>query len=133
MNPRNVAKCLVPPILLVGWRVIQSFQERDFGFSGDYSSWNEALQDSTNYDSKLILEKTKTALLKVKNGKVIYERDSVLLNEVQYAWPLLAGLMWIAIQITKKKFRYIAEFINSDHLHRTIKLEYRRPIIFSEN
>ncbi|MCX6690450.1 MAG: methyltransferase, TIGR04325 family, partial [Methanoregula sp.] len=26
------------------------------------------------------------------------ERDSVLLNEVQYAWPLLAGLMWVAAQ-----------------------------------
>ena len=27
-----------------------------------------------------------------------YERDSVLFDEIQYSWPILAGLMWIAAQ-----------------------------------
>ena len=36
------------------------------------------------------------SLLKVKNREAIYERDSVLFNEIQYSYPLLAGLMWIA-------------------------------------
>jgi putative methyltransferase (TIGR04325 family) len=98
MNPRNVAKLLLPPILLEEWRVIQSRQGKDFGLSGDYSSWNEALHASTGYDSELILEKTQISLLKVKNGEAIYERDSVLFNEIQYTWPLLAGLMWVAAQ-----------------------------------
>ena len=35
-------------------------------------------------------------MLKVKNGEAAYERDSVLFDGVQYAWPLLAGLMWAA-------------------------------------
>jgi putative methyltransferase (TIGR04325 family) len=35
-------------------------------------------------------------LLKVKSGEAVYERDSVLFDEIQYAWPVLAGLMWVA-------------------------------------
>ena len=51
---------------------------------------------STGYHSEIILEKTRAALLKVKNGEAAYERDSVLFDEIQYAWPMLAGLMWVA-------------------------------------
>ena len=32
--------------------------------------------------------------MKVKNGEAVYERDSVLFDEIEYAWPGLAGLMW---------------------------------------
>lgn len=67
-----------------------------YGLSGDYRSWDEAMAASTGYDSGIILEKTRTAILKVKNGEAAYERDSVLFDEIQYAWPLLAGLMWVA-------------------------------------
>lgn len=69
-----------------------------YGLSGDYHSWDEAMAASTGYDSECILEKTRTSLLKVKNGEAIYERDSVLFDEIQYSWPLLAGLMWVAAQ-----------------------------------
>lgn len=32
----------------------------------------------------------------MKRGEAAYERDGVLFDEVQYSWPLLSGLMWIA-------------------------------------
>lgn len=38
------------------------------------------------------------ALLKVKNGEAVYERDSVLFNTMQYNWALLAQLQKIAIE-----------------------------------
>jgi putative methyltransferase (TIGR04325 family) len=38
----------------------------------------------------------KEAALKVKNGEAAYERDSVLFDEIQYSWPLLAAFLWIA-------------------------------------
>lgn len=98
MNPRNVATLLIPPILLEWWKVIQSSQGRDLCISGDYISWNEAAAVSTGYNSDLILEKTKSSLLKVKKGEAVYERDSVLFNEIQYTWSVLAGLMWVAAQ-----------------------------------
>lgn len=66
------------------------------GFSGNYRTWDEARQSSSGYDSEAILEKVRDALLRVKNGEAVFERDSVLFDEVQYSWPLLAGLLWIA-------------------------------------
>lgn len=66
--------------------------------TGPYSSWELALKASIGYNSDIILEKTKNALLKVKTGEAIYERDSVLFDEIQYSWPLLTGLMWVAAQ-----------------------------------
>lgn len=77
-------------------KIFTQKEQQEIFLSGDYESWNEAVTASMGYDSDLILEKTKDALLKVKNGEAIYERDSVIFNEVQYAWPLLAGLMWVA-------------------------------------
>jgi putative methyltransferase (TIGR04325 family) len=69
-----------------------------YGLSGNYHNWDEAKSASTGYDNGIILEKTKTALFKVKKGDAAYERDSVLFDEIQYDWPVLAGLMWVAAQ-----------------------------------
>lgn len=98
MNPRDIIKLLLPPIVLKGLKNFQGRQDYDFGISGDYHSWHEALQASTGYDAEVILEKTRDALLKVKKGEAKYERDSVLFDEIQYSWPVLAGLMWVAAQ-----------------------------------
>ena len=61
-------------------------------YNGNYSSWQDALTNSTGYDSDLILEKVSSALLKVKSGEAVYERDSVLFNRIEHPFPLLAGL-----------------------------------------
>ncbi|GDY23840.1 methyltransferase, TIGR04325 family protein [Verrucomicrobiota bacterium] len=62
-------------------------------FVGSYPTWAAATQDATGYDAVIILEKTKAALLKVKNGEAVYERDSVLFDKIQHAFPVLAGLL----------------------------------------
>ncbi|HEY3308692.1 MAG TPA: methyltransferase, TIGR04325 family [Desulfuromonadaceae bacterium] len=66
------------------------------GYFGNYSGWDKACSASTGYDSDLILQRVRDSLIKVKNGEAVYERDSVLFDEIQYSWPLLAGLLWIA-------------------------------------
>ncbi|EOQ88355.1 methyltransferase, TIGR04325 family [Leptospira yanagawae serovar Saopaulo str. Sao Paulo = ATCC 700523] len=71
-------------------------------FRGNYSSWEDALKDAEGYDSPEILEKVKNALLKVKNGEAIYERDSYLFDRVEYSWPLLAVLLNTALQNQSK-------------------------------
>ena len=102
MKYREVIKLLTPPILIHGYRTLRSGgaknrpAQQGLHLAGDYLSWAEAMAASTGYDREIILEKTKAALLKVKNGEAVYERDSVLFDEIQYAWPLLAGLMWVA-------------------------------------
>jgi len=67
-----------------------------YGFFGEYTTWQEALGKSGNYDAPLILEKVKNSLIKVKAGEVAYERNSVTFDTIEYSWPLLAALLWIA-------------------------------------
>lgn len=85
----------IPPILC---RYYEKYKRKNadthrYGFFGNYSSWDEAYKGCTGYDSDIILEKTKNALLKVKRGESVYERDSVLFDKIHYSWPLLVGLL----------------------------------------
>jgi len=67
-----------------------------YGWRGNYKNWSEAKSRSTGYDQDLILEKVKASLLKVKNGEAICERDSVIFDKIEYSFPLLTSLLWIA-------------------------------------
>jgi putative methyltransferase (TIGR04325 family) len=78
--------------------LIRKLMPSRFGFRGDYPSWAEAQRVCSGYDAANILEKVKTSMLKVKSGEAVYERDSVLFDEIEYSWPLLAALMWVAAQ-----------------------------------
>ena len=89
------AKEWLPPILL---RRLRKIHFSGGGFGGPFGTWAEAVRISSGYDSREILDKVLAATLKVKNGDVAYERDSVLFDEIQYAWPVAAGLMWAAAQ-----------------------------------
>lgn len=92
---QKVIKEITPPILNSFYKRITS-KYRKYGWSGNYDTWEEALQHSEGYDSTVIVEKVKESLLKVKNGEALFERDSVLFDKIEYSWPLLAGLLWAA-------------------------------------
>lgn len=94
---KQILKDLLPPFLLKFYHFIKSKQEDLIRFEGFYPSWEEALKDSGGYDSDLILSKTKNALLKVKNGKAVYERDSVLFDKIEYSFPVLSVLLRTAL------------------------------------
>jgi putative methyltransferase (TIGR04325 family) len=83
-------KDLAPPLL------IKLVKGRKYGYFGNYQSWEVAKRETTGYDTGIILEKVKSSLLKVKQGEAVYERDSVLFDQIQYSFPLLAGLLRIA-------------------------------------
>jgi putative methyltransferase (TIGR04325 family) len=89
---KKVIKDFVPPVVA---RFITGFF---YGWHGNFSSWNEAVEKSGGYDSQIILEKVKISALKVKNGLAAYERDSLIFDHVEYSFSLLSGLMWIAAQ-----------------------------------
>jgi putative methyltransferase (TIGR04325 family) len=71
---------------------------KGYGWYGNFKSWEEARQHSIGYDAENILNQVRTAMLKVKNGEAIYERDSVLFDKIEYSWELLSAIMWIAAQ-----------------------------------
>ena len=72
-----------------------------YGWFGDYANWELAKAQTTGYDDGVILNKVKNALLKVKNGEAVYERDSVIFDEIQYSWGALAGLLYTASHTAK--------------------------------
>ena len=67
-------------------------------FSGRYDDWASASKSAIGYDDELILEKVKQATREVIAGRAAFERDSVLFNEVQHSFPLLAGLLRAAAE-----------------------------------
>jgi putative methyltransferase (TIGR04325 family) len=65
-----------------------------YGWSGNYSTWEEASSLCSGYNQDTIFQKVKDATLKVKNNEAVYERDSVIFDKVEYSYPLSAFLMW---------------------------------------
>lgn len=90
---KQFIKNLIPPVL---FNLIQNYRNRKYGWFGNYATWENAKKASSGYATDEILQKVRTSLLKVKNGEAVYERDSVLFNEIHYSWPLLSGLMLTA-------------------------------------
>lgn len=72
--------------------------QQQYGWFGNYPHWQAAKDDTVGYHSSNILEKTKDALLKIKNGQAVYERDSVLFDKKEYPFPLISSLLHIATQ-----------------------------------
>lgn len=71
--------------------------KNQYGWFGDYSSWTEVSEKTGGYDAGVILEKTKEALLKVKRGEAVYERDSVIFDKKEYPFPLITFLLHSAL------------------------------------
>lgn len=76
-------------------------KNQDYYF-GNFSSWDEAAKLCSGYASEVILGKVKNSLLKVKSGEAVYERDSVLFDEIHYSMPLLVSLLYLASQCEGK-------------------------------
>ena len=90
---KTLAYDWLPPAIL---RQIRRRRSADIRFEEEYATWKDATENCTGYDSEGILEKVLEATLKVKNGEAVYERDSVLFDHIEYSWPVLSGLMWVA-------------------------------------
>jgi len=65
-------------------------------WSGDFETWEEALSGCTGYDTNAVLSKVRDALLAVQAGHAAYERDSVLFENPDYVWPVVALLSQVA-------------------------------------
>ena len=93
---KKFIKLLTPPILL---STLNKIRNNKYGWKGNYKTWKEAQNLSTGYDDDKILQAVRASLLKVKTSEAVYERDSVIFDEIQYFWPLLAGLMFCSAKM----------------------------------
>jgi putative methyltransferase (TIGR04325 family) len=87
----NIIKQCLPPIVL---NVLKRFLSKNFFVN--YSSWELAEQMSEGYHSDNIIEKVRKSAKLVFNGEATYERDSVIFDIIEYSYPLLASLLFVA-------------------------------------
>ena len=95
MTVKTIAKQWIPPILKTQ---LNTLLKRNINYSGEFKGWLEASNCTLGYDSNLIFQQVKQATLKVKNGEALFERDSVVFDEIQYSFPVLAGLFRAAVE-----------------------------------
>jgi putative methyltransferase (TIGR04325 family) len=86
----DTIKKIAPPFL------VRKIGSLFYGWHGNYSDWATANKKCAGYNSNLILEKVLAASLQVRDGKAAYERDSVTFDKIEYSFPLLTELMFIA-------------------------------------
>ncbi len=92
---KEIARDWLPPALC---RWIRQRRDGGIHFEGEFASWEEASSYGTGYDAENILAKVLEATLKVKQGIVAFERDSVVFDKIEYNWPVMAGLLRAAAQ-----------------------------------
>lgn len=97
-NIRNFLKTLIPPFLTKLFRKAKPHHKANNIWQGNYNSWADAQKACTGYNQPLILEKTKTAILKVKNGEAAFERDTALFDKLEHNWPVLSILLKTAAE-----------------------------------
>ncbi len=96
---RNFFKSILPFFIT---NIINIILKRKIIFVGNYSSWQNALNDSRGYDDYKIFQKLKDSFKKVLYGKAKYERDSVLFYEEQINYPLIEIIERIKLKLKKK-------------------------------
>jgi len=103
---KKILKMLLPPIIV---DLFKSNKPSEYGFFTGYQSFAEAASHAGGYNSEEIFHKVKNALLKVKSGEAVFERDSVLFQDIIYSWPLLTGLLF-SVALNKRNALNILDF-----------------------
>ena len=66
------------------------------GTSGDYKTWADAARLCGEGEPPAYRAKAIEAAARVARGEAVGVRDGILQDEIEYSWPLLAGLMYVA-------------------------------------
>lgn len=83
----------IPKFILNILKNINVENNQKIKWIGFYNNWSSALKLTSGYDSIEILENCKKSLTEVKEGRAIYERDSILFKEIEYSWGLVSFLL----------------------------------------
>lgn len=92
---KEILRLLIPPLF---WSFLRQLKANLVtgltpGFQGPYSSWEKAKALSNGWDSPEITEKTFQAAIKVRDGLVEFEQDTIVRNKIVYSETILAFLL----------------------------------------
>ncbi len=88
---RRLIRQITPPVVFTLLKKVSKKNQLHFI---TYQNWEDAVRASIGYDEDNIIEKIRHSAKLVFDGEAIYERDSVIFDEIQYSWPLLASLLF---------------------------------------
>lgn len=89
----SLARNWLPPAVIA---ILRRAGAGGIRFEGGFDTWDQAASRCSGYDAAAILARVLDATLKVKGGEAAFERDSVVFDKADHAWPVLAGLVWAA-------------------------------------
>lgn len=98
---KSIIKQLLPPLALDAVRKLKHMKSPAMPACTDvwqegFADWESACAAAGGHDAEGVFAKVYQASCAVRDGKAVYERDSVLFKAIEYSWPLLACLMWAA-------------------------------------
>jgi len=91
----SVARRTLPPRIKTALRIL--VRRPPITYSRAYPSWIAAKRDAVGYGQPAILEAIRTSALAVKEGRAVYEKDSIAHAKPAFRWPLLACLLHAAL------------------------------------
>ena len=94
MSVRSVAKAWIPPIVTDARR---AWLGHGLRFSDVRGDWREAIARSHGYAADLIVDAVARATREVLAGRAVFERDSVLFDQPDYRYPIVAALLRAAV------------------------------------
>ena len=94
---KEVAKFLIPPIMVEIVRLVREGMVgvksgRNEPFTGPFTNWVAARASSSGWDSDGITKKTLEVSLKVRNGEIAFQQDTIEYDRIIYSEPILAFL-----------------------------------------
>lgn len=99
---KKIVKDFLPPIIFRQLKKIRNAElvpanDTHTPWQGNYPDWQSACAACAGgYDSDVIFQKVREAARKVRDGKALWERDSVCFYHEEYNIPLVAWLMSVA-------------------------------------
>ena len=102
------------------------------GFTGPYKNWQDAAAASTGYAAPDILSRARVATAAVRDGTAKGERDTVILTQAEYSFPVLTGLL-LAASVARNGLS-VLDFggaLGSSYFQCRRFLEWSRPLRWS--
>ncbi len=110
---------------------LKSVLRRGNHYTGDYADWNAARAASTGYDAGAILQRVRDAVRKVRDGEAVCERDSVLFDEPQLSFPVLAGLLRAAVAGGRLSVLDFGGSLGSSYFQSRAFLDAVKPLVWT--
>lgn len=101
---KNLIKSLCPPLIL---KLAKHYLKQDIRWVGDYPTFQEAQAQCSGYDPDIYLNQLIKAVQITQNDPTKCERDSIILDQVTYPYPLLNSLFALAMKFRSQNLSII--------------------------